>query len=287
MAEYTNKVKKRFTTSPLRVFMFVFLVLWSLSFSTLIVWLVANSLNDKVKYLTDPVGIPVLWKWSNYVNAFTELEAIDSNLVVMLINTLWLTAGNISLQVLSGVTFSYAIARFKFPGRDAIYWISIARMMIPIVGSLAATYKLYGILGIYDSPLLLLSNLSGQAGFLVYYATFKGVSNEYAEAAFLDGANHVQVFFKVMLPQVTGVVIALSVSSFIANWNEYMTPILFLPSYPTLASGIYIYQQRSGRRLNYPVLFAALVMTMIPCIITFTAFQKNFLSIDIGGGLKG
>lgn len=279
--------KKVFMTTPLRVFMFVFLILWTISFSTVLIWLVANSLNDRVTYLTNPVGIPVLWKWSNYLIAFTELEAMDSNLIWMLVNTLWLTAGNISLQVLSTVTFAYAVARFKFPGRDTIYWVVIARMMLPVVGSLAATYKLYNVLGIYDSPLILITNLSGTASFLIYYATFKGVSQTYAEAAFLDGANHVQVFFKVMLPQVTGVIIALAVSSFIGNWNEYMFPLLYLPHYPTLASGIYTYQLRSGRKLNAPALFAALVMTAIPCIAMFVIFQKHFLSIDIGGGLKG
>lgn len=280
---------RKFKTNPLRVAMFTFLVIWSLSFAACLLWLIINSLKHNYVYMGDKLGLPAPgeWQFVNYINAFKELQANDTGLLTMLFNTLWLTTGNIFLQVFSSITFSYVIARFKFPGRNLIYWVVIARMMISLVGTLPATYQLYNTLGIYDSPLILITNLSGTANFLIYYATFKGVPNEFAEAAYIDGYNHVQIFFKVMLPQVTGVIIATAVTSFIANWNEYLYPIMYLPHYPTLASGIYYYQKVTIYGCNYPMLFAALIMTMIPCIVVFCIFQDKFLSIDIGGGLKG
>lgn len=276
-------------TNPLRILMFIFLSLWALTFFGCLVWLLINSLKYNYRYMEDPVGLPQKGEWlfGNYINAFNELAANDVSLFEMLYNTLWLTAGNIILQVISSLMFAYVIARFKFPLRNVIYWVVIARMMISLVGTTASTYKLYNDLGLYDSPLILITNLSGTANFLIYYATFKGVPNEFAEAAYIDGYNHIQLFFKVMIPQVSGVIIATAVTSFIANWNEYMFPLMYLPSYPTLSSGIYKYQTVTIYGCNYPMLFAALIMAMIPCIAVFCIFQDKFLTIDIGGGLKG
>ncbi len=284
--ENVEKMRKK-KVSALNIFMYVFLSLWSLSFIICMFWLVVNSFKDRVEFLLNERWLPKKWLFSNYSDAFTMLQATGKNLFVMLINTLWLTGGNIFLQVISATTFAYVVARFKFPGRDVIYWVVIARMMITLVGTMPATYQLYIALGIHDSPLLLITNLSGTANFLIYYATFKGIPNSYAEAGYLDGAGHIKIFFTIMLPQVTGIIIATAVSSFIANWNEYEFPLLYLPSYPTISSGVYSYQVEFGRQLNYPILFAALVLTVIPCVLVFTFFQKHFLSIDIGGGLKG
>ena len=281
-----SPTKTKFTT-PLRVIVFIFCVLWCISIYFCLAWLFMTSFKDRIQYLVDPIGLPETWHFENYVNAFVQLNASGKNLFVMLFNTLWLTFGNIFLQMFFSLCFSYVVARFKFPGRNVIYWVIILQMMITIVGSLPATYTLYNRLGIYDSPLFLLTNLGGTSGFLIFYATFKSMPNDYNEAAFIDGSGHIRAYFKVMLPQVSGIISALAVSSFIANWNEYMTPIMYLPSYPTLASGLYAYQIEFARKLNYPLLFAGLFMTIIPCLVMYFIFQKQFLNINIGGGLKG
>ncbi len=279
--------KQKVRTTPLRTGMFVFLVLWSITFAFCLFWLVSNSLKTRGEYMENPISLPQELHFENYLNAFMELQAADSNLLVMIINTLWLTFGNIFLNTITALTFTYVVARFKFPGRNVIYWVVIARMMITLVGTMPGTYRLYIALGIYDTPLILITQLSGTANFLIYYATFKGVPNSYAEAGYMDGAGHIRIFFSIMLPQVKGIIIATSITAFIGNWNEYMFPLLYLPSYPTIASGIYSYQTISARRLNYPMLFAALTMAMLPCIVLFCIFQESLLSINIGGGLKG
>jgi ABC-type glycerol-3-phosphate transport system permease component len=209
-----------------------------------------------------------------------------NNFVDMLWNTIWMTFGNISLQLISSLTFAYIIARYKFPGRDLIYWIVIIRMMLVTVGTLPATYRVYDFLGITNSPLFLITNLHGTASFLIYYSVFKGMSREYAESAFVEGASHFQVFYKIMIPQAVGVIIATVTTSFIANWNEYMTFILYMDKYPSVASGIYYFKLASEMD-NYPMLLAAVVMSIIPVVVLFATFQKQFINIDLSGGLKG
>ena len=274
--------------SILNIVVFIFLSLWCLSMFACLFWLVNNSLKSGLEYEWSQVELakePMKYI-RNYIDAFTEMTVKGNNFFDMLWNTIWMTFGNISLQLISSLTFAYIIARYKFPGRDLIYWIVIIRMMLVTVGTLPATYRVYDFLGITNSPLFLITNLHGTANFLIYYSVFKGMSREYAESAFVEGASHFKVFYKIMIPQAVGVIIATVTTSFIANWNEYMTFILYMDKYPSIASGIYYFKLASEMN-NYPMLLAAVVMSIIPVVVLFATFQKQFINIDLSGGLKG
>lgn len=282
------KNKKKKSIHIMSIVVFIFLSLWCLSMIACLFWLVNNSLKGQLEYEYSQVTLATepLKYLHNYLDAFSEMTVKGNNMLNMLFNTIWVTCGNIGLQLISGVTFSYVIARYKFPGRNVIYWTVIVRMMLVVVGGLSATYRLYDALHLTNSPLLLITNLSGTAGFLVYYSVFKGISKDYAESAFIDGASHWKVFYKVMLPHASGAMIAMVIPSFIANWNEYMTYILYLDKYPGIAAGIYYFKLASEHH-NYPMLLAAVVMSIIPAVAVFACFQKYFINIDISGGLKG
>ncbi len=283
-----NKTRRRKRPNILHILIFTVLALWSLSMFACLFWLINNSVKAPLEYELSQVTLaqnPFQYL-QNYLDAFTEMTVKGNNFFNMLWNTLWVTFGNITLQVISSVVFSYIIARYKFPGRNLIYWVVITQMMLVTVGNLPATYRLYDALGLTNSPMILITNLSGTANFLIYYATFRGISKEYAESAFIDGANHFQIFGSVMVPQVKGVVLATVITSFIANWNEYMNFILYLDQYPSIASGIYYFKLASADQ-NYPMLLSAVVMSIIPVVVIFAVFQKEFINIDISGGLKG
>ena len=280
--------KPRKKVNILFILVFIVLALWCLSMFACLFWLVNNSLKDGLEYEFSQVELakdPLKYA-RNYIDAFSEMQVKGNTFLDMLWNTLWMTFGNITLTVASSLLFSYVIARYKFPGRDLIYWVIIIRMMLVTVGTLPATYRVYDALHLTNSPLYLITALSGTASFLIYYSAFKGISKEYAESAFVDGAGHFRVFYKIMIPQVSGIIIATVTSGFIANWNEYMTFILYMDRYPSIASGIY-YFKLFNEMDNFPMLLAAVVMSIIPVVVLFAAFQKQFINIDLSGGLKG
>ena len=284
------KIQKMRKKGPniLNIIVFIFLSLWCLSMFACLFWLLNNSVKSGLEYEWSQVELakePMKYI-RNYIDAFTEMTVKGNNFFDMLWNTIWMTFGNISLQLISSLVFSYIVARYKFPGRDLIYWVVIIRMMLVTVGTLPATYRVYDFLGITNSPLFLITNLHGTANFLIYYSVFKGMSREYAESAFVEGASHFKVFYKIMIPQAVGVIIATVTTSFIANWNEYMTFILYMDKYPSIASGIY-YFKLANEMDNYPMLLAAVVMSIIPVVVLFATFQKQFINIDLSGGLKG
>ena len=278
-------LKKKKTTVA-RIFVFCFLCLWVVSFALCFSWLALSSLKTNVQYVTDKVGLPKPWMFSNYVDAFVKLEAGDKGAGTMIFNSLWIVFGTIIIQQLSSNTLAYCLAKYKFPGRDLLYWCSILIMMLPSYGTMASSLKLLDALKMYDTPFYLLQYI-GLAGFLMPYSCYKSLDWAYAEAAFLDGAGHIEIYFKIMLPQMMPVIVAFSVSAFMTGWNDYMTSLVYLPSFPTLSTGLYLFQQENARRMDYPILFAGLILSTLPVIMVFVLTQNTFLEINLDGGLKG
>ena len=285
MNRFFKRLKK---TSPMRIFAFLILFILTTSYIALVIWAFLCSLKGKVEYVVDKVSLPKDWLFSNYKNAWNTLQGSGKSVPEMIFNALWISAGGILLSDLTTPAISYVVARYKFPGRRFLRGCSLFMMMVPIMGALPAQYRMYLNLGLYDSPLMLIPAIGGIGYSMILWSSiFKGVSWSLAEAAYIDGANHFQIYFRIMFPQIVPVLIGLNISSFLGTWNDYTTPLLFYPSYPTLASGLYVYQQEAGRALNYPFLFAGVIMCGIPSLTIFACFQNYFMKIDLSGGLKG
>lgn len=280
-----NKHVRKFS-----VYEIIGLIVFSLYAFSLIgslLWTFLNSLKTRMEYLESVVKLPKQWLFSNYIKAFQVLEAGGKNVFTMLFNSVWLAVLGPTINIITAAMASYVMAKYKFPFRDFIWGIMITIMVIPIYGATASTYKMYQTLNLYDSPLILITKITGIGGSMMIIAAFEGVSKTYMEAAFLDGAGHFRIFWQIMLPQVTGLLFALWIMAFIAEWNNYMSPIMYLPSFPTLTSGLYVYQIEQSRRLNTPILFAGALMCIVPAVTLFTVFQDKFLNLSYGSGIKG
>ena len=254
-----------------------------------VLWMFMTSL----KGVNEDLGfaIPKEWAFSNYGKAFTMLNAGDgtTDFFGMLFNSLWYTVVVTALGVIMPCITGYVMSKYNFPGKNIIFTVAITSMMIPVVGNTASNMKLVGELQIYDTPLFpILSSLGGFGGnFLVYYGFFKSVSWFYAEAAQIDGAGPFTVFFKIMLPQALPIMLTYAITNAIFNWNEYQTILLYLPSFPTLASGLFDYKAEAERLGNFPIYFAGLIISMIPTIILFSIFSNKVMTSLSIGGLKG
>ena len=252
-----------------------------------IFWTFLNSLKTRLEYLESVVALPKQWLFSNYIQAFKVLSAGGKNVFVMLINSMWLAVAKPTISILTASMASYVMSKYKFPGRHVIWTTMIVMMIVPIYGSGASIYKMYQALNMYDSPLILLASITGLGGSMMIIAAFDGVSRTYMEAAFIEGAGHFRIFWRIMFPQVTGLLFALWIMAFIGAWNDYMGPIMYLPSFVTLSSGLYIYQVEQARKLNTPVLFAGALMCIVPVVTLFIVFQDKFINLSYGSGIKG
>jgi len=286
MKIHTKKHKKISLTRLLIFFAFTF---YAVSLIYPLVWAFLSSLKESTEYMTNnKMDLPKDWLFSNYLKAFEGLNIDGKDMFDMFFNSIWFTLGGTLAGVGVSCMTAYAVAKYRFPGSKLIYWTAVVSMMIPIVGSLPSQFKIYTALGIIESPLLLLAFLNGFGfNFLVLHSYFESLPRSYMEAAFIDGASHFQCFWRVMLPQAKSPIMALSLVSAINFWNDYNTPLLFLKEYPTLSSGIYMYQVINTRILNMPILFAGILLTAVPVLILYAFFSNKIMNISLEGGIKG
>jgi ABC-type glycerol-3-phosphate transport system permease component len=228
-------------------------------------------------------------KFSNYLNAFFEFKVYDTNFIQMFLNSLIFTICGTIMSVGSSTLTAYIISKYKFRGRDFLFGLSVFILIVPIVGSIPATYKLVSDLGIKDN-VFLISLLYGSGfgmNFLILHGFFGSISWSYAESGEVDGASDWQIFTRIMLPQARPAITAVSVITFINLWNDYLTPFLYLENKPTLAYGLYYFEKEIQFTYNFPVLFAGIIMAALPALIIFISFQKLIMENTVAGGLKG
>ena len=287
--------KRTAAEKVLYAFVFAVFTLYALSLILPFLWLIINSLQDKTTYeinlvLGKTFAFPKKLDWSNYAYAFQKLTYNNTNIFGMFFNSVWYTFVRIFGGVIASAFTGYALAKYTFRGRNVIFAVIIFSMTVPIVGTTGATFKLVNdILHIYNTPFYpILKYFSGIGmNFLVMYGFFKNISWSYAEAAFIDGASHSKVFFKVMLPQATSAVITLGILTGITAWNEYMDVLLDLPNFPTIASGLYGVSRTLPREGYSTAYFAALVISLVPVFVTFCCFSDVIMKNFAVGGLKG
>ncbi len=192
---------------------------------------------------------------------------------------------NMSTQLM----VAYAVAKFNFKFRNVLYFTAIVVMLIPIVGALPSEMQMAESLGLIDNVLGISIMRSKYPGmhFLIFYSMFKGISWTYAEAAQMDGAGHWRILLSIMMPLVTNVLIGVFILQFITNWNEYYTPMLFTPSFPTVALGLYSYDHSSEGYVTTTEKLAACFVTCIPVLALFIIFRNKIMGNLSMGGIKG
>lgn len=285
-------MKKRKMSGGERAVFIVIFVIFAV-YAAYILYPFFFALNGSLKengraFLADTVSVSWPLHFGNYIKAFTELETAGNSFFRMIVNSVWVAGASTFLSMLSSTVVAYVLCKYKFPGRGFLYSLILVVMMLPIYGALPARYRLLSQLGWLNSPLYVLSAANGfDFAFLVAYSFFKGVSWNYAEAAFIDGAGHFKVFLQIMLPMALPAITAITITTFIGAWNAYEAPLLYLPQMPTLAAGLYAYNVKMVYMANQPIYFAGVILSLIPVVGIFLAFQNTIMSKVYTGGLKG
>ena len=276
--------------------------LWAISYLFVVFWGIVTSLRDGVAFaindrswfgFNDKEFLPSLekvWSLKNYGKAFTELkdEVTGTTFFGMFFNSCWITIGFVFFNILYKVLTAYGLAMYVFKGRSQIYAFFVLQMILPSFGSETSTYRLLATMGFIDNPLYFISLISGHGmTMLIFYSSFVGFSKTYAEAARLDGAGELSILFKIYLPMAKSVIIALSVNDFIGLWQNYSGIMVYFPSYPTLATGLFAYSSRAAYVMDTPTYFAGLLIANSPIFILFMVFNKTMLQNITIGGLKG
>jgi raffinose/stachyose/melibiose transport system permease protein/N-acetylglucosamine transport system permease protein len=185
---------------------------------------------------------------------------------------------------------AYVLTKYPFPGSKGFYSLAFILMMVPLVGNTASVYRLYFDLNMYNTYWgIILTSCGGFGmGFVLLYGFFKNLSWTYAEAAFIDGANHFKVFFKIMMPMAMPAISAIAIQGAIGIWNDYFTFYMYAPDKVTISLGLYSLQAANQYgKISYPELFAAMMISVIPVIVIYAASQNFIIKNTTLGGIKG
>lgn len=279
--------------------LFAILVLYVCSMLILFVWGIYTSVKTKELFRQDPVwpSSPASWTFESFAVIFNNFAVPVTSvngtrsvwLEELLLNTVLYAGGGAILQTIVPCFVAYLTAKFRFKFSGIVYWIVVTAMMIPLVGSDASMLQLMHSLNLYDTWFGAWIQKFSFLGmyYLVFYAMFRSIPNDYAEAAEIDGAGEVRKFISIMLPMVMGTFWTVFLIKFIEFYNDYQVPLLYIPTHPTLAYGVYyIANSTEDAFSTVPARMANCILVLVPTLVLFCIFRDRLMDKVSMGGIK-
>lgn len=217
----------------------------------------------------------------------------DIGFLNFVFNSVVYSVGNAIVGGFMPCFMGYLCAKYKYKFSSFIYALVIFAMVTPIYGTIPAVMNFLRQIWFYDNFIgNFLHNAAGWGGmyFLIFYAFFVSLSDSYNEAAEVDGASQFMIMFKICLPLAIKMVMTVALIKFTAFFNDYSTPMLYLPSWPTLSLAIIRMQEQTNRLQGLlartPVKIAAVMYLAIPLLTIFVVFNKQLMGNISMGGIK-
>lgn len=245
-----------------------------------------------------PQGWPWQWQWSNYstildyiyVDVYTATSRVRVRVLGMIGNSLIYAIGGAIWMVFVPTIAAYATARIRYKFNIVIDTIVLVCMAIPIIGATPSMLQVLKTLHLYDTwPGFFIMNghIIG-VHYLILQATLRSVPASFSESAMIDGAGYYTIMFRIIMPLAVNVMMTLVLINFITLWNDYMTPLIYLKSYPTLAYGVFylVFVNSENIISNAPMRMAGSFMLFIPILILYFIFKDTIMGNLSMGGLK-
>lgn len=249
-------------------------------------WMISTSFKAENEIFTVPISwIPSQINFDNYSRA---LEVVP--IFKCMLNTLIIAIPKILGEVFVSALVAFGFARFEFKGRNVLFMVMLATMMLPYEVTMIPTFMIWSKLGFSDSYVpLILPAFCGSASFIFFLKMyFETVSKDYEEAAWLDGAKNFKVFYMVFLPLAKPALVTICLWSFMGTWNDLLGQLIYIDSQEkyTIQLALASFSSMTGETLWGP-LMAASFMALIPVIFLLLYAQKYFMEGVKMGGIKG
>lgn len=249
------------------------------------VWVLSASLKDQLEVFTAGLGLmPDKVIWENYQRAW-----VDASFSKYMLNTLIVTVMTVVLVVIRCAMAGYVLARYQFIGRKVVVGVLVATLFVPagytIIPVVEVTQRL-GLLNSLTGMIIALAGGGHVAAVLLYMGYFRGIPRELEEAAVIDGAGFLTIFFRVMMPLAGPVTATVVVLTFLATWNAFFLPLVFTFSRPdlrTLSVGMQAFVGENS--VDWPGMAAAATLSLLPIVILFLVLQRYFFE-GIAGAVK-
>ena len=249
-----------------------------------LVWMVLTSLKPPAQLVSDPHALlPDPWRWQNYSDAVAAVPFVR-----YLTNTLVLCVGSVTGTVLSCALVAYSFAHLKWPGRDVAFAVLMATMLLPWQATMIPRFLLLRELGLYGSlAALVVPTFLGEAFYIFLLRQFfLSISRDLLDAARLDGCSEWRVFWRIVVPLSTPALATVALFQFIAVWNDFGGPLLYLNDPDTFPLAYALEQFVSSHSSETHLLLAASVLFALPLIVVFLLAQRTYLRSLQSGAVK-
>ena len=227
-------------------------------------------------------------KWDNYAEALRFLPPEYKFGLVPLWNTVYVSLLCIIGTVLSSSLVAYSFARLRWPGRDILFVVLLATMMLPAAVTMLPVFLIFRTLGWVDTlrPLWIGAFFGGAFNVFLLRQFFLTIPNELEDAAKIDGCSFFGIYWRIMLPLIKPALAALTIMSFMGAWNNFMGPLIYIssPEKMPLAYALQLFQGAHGG--ERPLMMAASTLVMLPVLTVFFFTQRYFIQGITLTGMK-
>jgi multiple sugar transport system permease protein len=261
-----------------------------------ILWMVSTSLKTQDQLFTGEVQfIPRPAAPENYITVWEKMSSIAPGMTFFRImgNTLFITILAMAGEIISASIVAYGFSRFAWRGRDFLFTVMLATIMIPSIITRVPAFLIWkelGLLNTYD-PLTWWALFAwGPVYVFLMRQFFLSIPRDIEEAAIVDGANVIHVYYYIMLPMIRPILLAISVLSFQGNWNNFTGPLIYLstPQLFPLALGVRFFDQSLSKEVpQWHYMMALATMMATPILILYFLAQKQFIEGISIGAVKG
>lgn len=276
-----------------RIVVYLILILWSLTTIYPIIWVVQNSFKAKDKILADSFSLPLgdLFTLANYRKAFSNLDILGSYK-----NSIFISMMVALLVILFAGMGAYALSRYRFYGSGLLNSIVVAGMMFPVFATIIPVFSMEFSWGIVNTSSwiltmfsVILPQVAGNLSFaiVVLIGYIKGLPIELEEAAYMEGANAFQIYFKVILPLTKPSFATVAIFSFLWSYNDLFTQMFFMRRPDMFGITMLLNQLTSQEGTNYGLMASAVTLVIVPVIIVYCFLQKYIIKGMTAGAIKG
>ena len=275
----------RYAVALRRSILYIVIAVLSVLFAAPLVLMLSTALKSS----TDVVGfppriIPHPFVWKNYPDALTAvpfLLYVRNTILVVGLNVIGVTA--------SSSFVAYGFSRIVWPGRNALFVLVLATMMLPYQVLAIPLYIVFRHLGWINTfyPLIVPAFFGDAFSIFLLRQFFMGIPNDLSDAAEIDGANELYTFARIILPLTKPALMTVALFQFLYSWNDFFAPLLYLNNQKLYTLSLGLQQYQNSHSTNWPQLMAASTVITIPVIVLFFFTQKTFIQGITLTGLKG
>ncbi|GAA3907462.1 carbohydrate ABC transporter permease [Microbacterium invictum] len=253
-----------------------------------VVWTVIGSFKPFAEANASP---PVWWPSELSFDSYEKLGGSSGSLWLYVTNSLMVTLMTVAITTVVATLGGYAFARFRFPGKGALFGLTVGMLLVPYPALLVSLFTVMIWFGLTNSLFgLALIYSTFQMPFAIYMMknSFESIPGEIIEASEIDGCTPISALYRLLLPLVAPGMVTVALFAFLAGWNEFIAALVLLNDNAMFTLPIALVNAQSGplNTIDWGALQAGITVTMMPCIVLFIALQKYYVSGLIAGAGK-